>query len=275
MDRGDVYDGLQLQYAGWGFYQGALFFVAAGAMFISILPLLFTPEGGIGVAERQAVKAPRGDGGASSAVFIIFLVAMTFNNFGRNSIAVIQTQYLVLESGFAVSSKALSYIVNTQSLAMILAGMAAGWIGRRWGDANALMAATALAVASLVIIAVTDDLRLVYLSNFFRGCSEVVISAASYAFAAQLIPPQRRARLFSLFNATFFLSWGMAGTLIAGPVADILMARGAADNFAYRMSFVSAAVLTLVGLLIHIYLIYYYIPGHRGSGGTGPHSVAP
>ena len=44
---GVLYDGLNLGYEGWGFYEGALFFVAAGAMFISIVPMLFVPEGGI------------------------------------------------------------------------------------------------------------------------------------------------------------------------------------------------------------------------------------
>jgi hypothetical protein len=79
--------------------------------------------------------------------------------------------------------------------------------------------------------------------------------------------------LFSLFNATFFLSWGLAGTFIAGPVADILMARGTGEVFAYRMSFVSAAAITMVGLLIHAYLIYYYIPKHYRPAGPGPEYV--
>lgn len=44
---GLLYDGLSLKYEGWGFYEGDLFFVAAAAMFISIVPMLWVPEGGI------------------------------------------------------------------------------------------------------------------------------------------------------------------------------------------------------------------------------------
>ena len=48
-------------------------------------------------------------------------------NFGRNSIATILPQYLYLPSpGFAVSSELLSYIMNTQSLAIILLGLIVG-----------------------------------------------------------------------------------------------------------------------------------------------------
>ena len=43
---GLLYDGLGLRAEGWGFFQGPLFFVAAGVMLISTLPLLYLPEGG-------------------------------------------------------------------------------------------------------------------------------------------------------------------------------------------------------------------------------------
>jgi MFS family permease len=81
--------------------------------------------------------------------------------------------------------------------------------------------------------------------------------AAAYAFASLLIPPQKRGRLFGWFNATFFLSFGMAGTLIAGPLVDGLVAAGYAQPWAYRVSFASGAALTLIGLLIQATLVVF------------------
>ena len=185
---------------------------------------------------------------------------MVFINFGRNSIAVIQTQYLVLDSGFAVSSKVLSYIVNTQSVAMILTGLVAGWIGRRIGNGNSLLLGTAMAVGSLLILATTMELTLIYISNFFRGSAEVIVLASSYAFASVLIPPEKRAKLFGAFNATFFLSWGFAGTFIAGPITDIFIVCGASEVFSYQMAFVSAAIMTLIGFIIQGCLMFVVIP---------------
>ena len=55
---------------------------------------------------------------------------------------------------------------------------------------------------------------------------------------------------FAWFNATFFLSWGVAGTLIAGPIVDLLIRTGASEVFAYRISFLSSAVLVVIGAII-------------------------
>lgn len=257
---GVLYDGLGLKYNGWGFYEGALFFVAGAAMFISVIPMIFVPEGGIR-REMEDVFLPKiGASASAEKIFTIFIMAMIFINFGRNSIAIIQSQYLVLGSGFAVSSKVLSYIVNTQSVAMIITGLIAGWVGRKIGDGNSLLVGTALAVGSLFILAIAGNLGLIYLSNFLRGCSEVMVLASSYAFASVLIPPEKRAKLFSIFNATYFLSWGISGTFITGPITDILLACGASEVFSYQMAFVSSAVMTLIGFFIQGFLLFVYIP---------------
>ena len=257
---GLLYDGLGLKYNGWGFYEGALFFVAGAAMFISVIPMILVPEGGIR-SEIEDTSIPEINASAiGEKIFTIFIIAMIFINFGRNSIAVLQSQYLVLSSGFAVSSKVLSYIVNTQSVAMILTGLIAGWVGRKMGDGNSLLLGAALAVVSLFLLAIARNLGLIYVSNFLRGWSEVMILASSYAFASILIPPGKRARLFSIFNATYFLSWGIPGTFIAGPITDLLLSYGASEVFSYQMAFVSAAIMTLIGFFIQGFLVFVYIP---------------
>ncbi|MBW1841782.1 MAG: MFS transporter [Deltaproteobacteria bacterium] len=257
---GLLYDGLSLRYEGWGFYEGTLFFVAAGAMFISTFPLLFVPEGGI-THEIENVSTQDTDRStASTKIFTIFLIAMVFINFGRNSTAVIQSQYLFLDSGFAVTSKVLSYVVNTGAAAMIVAGLLVGWLGRKMGNGKSLLIGTVMAIVSLLLLAAASNLTLIYVSYFFRGCSEAVLFASSYAFASVLIPPEKRARLFGVFNATLFLSWGIGATFIAGPITDLLIASGASEVFSYRMSFVSAAVITFIGFTIQGFLVFFIIP---------------
>ncbi len=247
---GVLYDGMGHYYAGWGFQHGALFFVAAGVMVFSIAPMLLVPEGGIQMASRTSEDLQASGESSSERLFIVFLLAMTLIHFGRNSVAVIIPQYLVLESGFAVSSKMLSYIVNTQSAAMILTGLVSGWFGRRMGDGPALLLSSCIAIAALVLYAISDNLILIFGTSALRGISEVIIMATSYALASVLIPPAKRARYFALFNATFYLGWGTAGTLIAGPVTDMMIGQGFTETAAYRMAFVSASVLTLLGLMI-------------------------
>ncbi|MFX1538490.1 MAG: MFS transporter, partial [Promethearchaeota archaeon] len=223
---GLLYDGLQLQYPGWGFHSGWLFFIAALVMFLSTVPMFFTPEGGIR-RESQTQELPQAQVAenpvASPQIFIAFLIAMIFINFGRNSVATIISQYLVLDSGFAVSSELLSYIVNTQSLAIIIMGFGVGWIGRRIGNGKTVLLGAGLSMIGLFLFAIADNLLLIFWGNFFRGCSQVIVQASSYTFASVLIPPKNRAKLFAVFNATFFLSWGLAGTFIAGPLLHGLL----------------------------------------------------
>jgi MFS family permease len=252
---GLLYDGLGRYYEGWGFQQGALFFVAAAVMVLSIGPILLAPEGGIAASDSGPTGAERDGAGASAGVFLVFLAAMALINFGRNSIALILPQYLVLDSGLDVSSRTLSYIVNTQSAAMIITGLLSGWFGRRLGNGRSLLLATFLAIAALTLLSLSMNLKLIYAISFARGFSEVIILAASYAFASILIPPRKRGRYFGMFNATFFLSWGIAGTLMAGPVADAFIAGGAAEVFAYQMAFASAGAMTLAGGLILMVLL--------------------
>ncbi|MFX0205410.1 MAG: MFS transporter [Candidatus Hodarchaeota archaeon] len=258
---GLLYDGLHLQFEGWGFYEGSLFIVAAIVMFLSAVPMAFVPEGGF----QSQVQPETGDNSSSidtinpsTRIFIIFLFAITLINFGRNSIATILPQYLFLPSpGFAVSSELLSYIMNTQSLAIILLGLVVGGLGYRLGNGNTILIGAVMAIIALILFASTNLILFVFIASFLRGSAQVVIMASSYAFASALIAPKDRGRLFGVFNASFFLSWGLAGTIIAGPIIDFLLVLGAAEIFAYRVAFLVAAGVTFIGVIILIGLLIW------------------
>ena len=246
---GFAYDGLARYYEGWGFDQGFLFFVASATMLISTIPMFFVPEGGV-KTEKTEHTDTRIDVKEAYRVFTIFLIAMIFINFGRNSIAVIKAQYLSLDTGFNVSSQLLGYIVNMQSLGIFIFGLFITRLSRRYRDVNLLYLGTIIAIISLMGFAFASHLAVIFVSNLLAGVSMVVILAASYSYASRLIPPAHRGKQFAWFNATFFLSWGVAGTLVAGPLIDILLRTGASQVFAYRVSFVSSAALVVVGLII-------------------------
>jgi MFS family permease len=261
---GLLYDGLGLKPEGWGFFEGPLFFVAAGVMLISTLPLFFLPEGGTGSRPAPVAANPHRAGPpASIALYLVFLAGMVCINFGRNSIAIIFTQYLILDPGPALDSRTVSYVVNTQSLAIVALGWTAGGICRRLGNTAALLVGTTVAVAGLALLALTPVPPMIYAACFLRGAGDAVIMAAAYTFASILIPPQRRGRMFAWFNGTFFLSFGMGGTLIAGPIVDGLIAAGYAQPWAYRLSFAAGAGLTVVGLLIQAALLWYLRSGFK------------
>jgi MFS family permease len=257
---GLLYDGLGRYYEGWGFEHGALFFVAAGVMFISTIPLLALPEGGITPAgDTVAINDPTTKN-RSAHWFVVFLIAMALINFGRNSVVIIQAQYLFLDTGFAVTSQTLSTIVNTESIAMILSGLAVGGLVLRIGNGPGVLLGTLLGVAYLLIFATASHLSWIYVGSFLKGCAESIIVASSYAFASVLIPAAQRGRRFGLFNATFFLSWGLAGTLVAGPLVDVLLHMGYTAEVAYRWSYIAAVVITLAGFVLLAVLVFGMMP---------------
>ena len=239
---------------GFGFRNGALFLVSSLVMFISTLPMLFTPEGGIQISvnNEPEVEQVNKSNNNFKLIFWIFILSLVFINFGRNSITIPYSQYLTLGSGFNVNSILLSYIANTRSVAVLLIGYSAGFLSKKIGHSRTLILGTSLSIAAIIITALSPNLFLIFIGSFLLGMGDVIITASSYALASDLIPAKIRAKLFGVYNTTFFLSWGIAGTLISAPIIDLLIYHGISEVIAYVVSFLVAAGITVIGLLIFI-----------------------
>ncbi len=265
---GFLYEGLGMHSAGWGFYNGTLFFVAAGVMMVSTIPLFYLPEGGVRTTNAKPSfknHSVPGDAVRDLRIFAVFLVGMMMINFGRNSIAIIFPQYLTSRSGLALDSTSLGLVLNTQSAAIVIFGWMAGWLCRKIGPSVTLLAAGTSAVIAMVILASCTRLPLICLGSFLRGVADAAIMASAYELASVFIPPEQRARRFAWFNATFFLSWGLPGTFAVGPLVDFLISKGYAEPNAYRASFAFAAGLVLTGLVVQSVLLFHKKPAAQNA----------
>ncbi|NHJ21024.1 MAG: MFS transporter [Candidatus Lokiarchaeota archaeon] len=252
---------------GYGFRYGPLFFVAALVMFISSIPMLLTPEGGVNseiepesenVHKNNKANTPRKLN--FKFIFVVFIISLAFINFGRNSIATTYSPYLYLPDGFAVNDFLMGFIANTRSLATLIIGFLAGTLSKKFGHSRALIFGASLAIIALVITGTTNNLVLIFIGSFFIGTAEVIILASSYVIASNLIPYKVRARLFGAYNATFFLSWGLAGTIISGPIIDFLLNTGFNDVISFRVAFIVGALITGIGLVIFVILEIWLKP---------------
>jgi MFS family permease len=246
---GLLYDRMGTAFAGWGFYHGILFWISGIIMFMSIFPMFLVPEGGIGKTPPINTQI-KGQDNFVPPAFFIFIAAMTLIHFGRNSVAVTMPQYLSLPTGLNLSAITLSHVVNIRSLGIIITGLFVGILCKKFGERRLLALSSFAAALSLFILGISTSLYWVCLSSFIMGFSDVIIIAASYELAAAYIPAQKRGKLFAIFNATFFLSWGMAGTLIAGPITDGLIRLGKLETYAYMASFNASALITLAGVVV-------------------------
>jgi len=259
---GLLYDGLPFKYEGWGFAEGWLFFIACAVMLVSTIPMFFVPEGGASyLGEEEAsnknpdIKSGHSDEGRMTKRYLVFLLAMVFIFFGLNAIVIIKSQYLTLENGFDISSRTLSYVVNTTTAAIFISGLFVRRLSDRFRDEWLLMIGVGIGIAYLLGYSLSERLSLIFGFEFLCGAAMSIIMASSYAYAAELIPAKKRGKQFALYNGTHFLSWGVPGTFIAGPLVDKLIASGMAETKSYRMAFFVAAGMMLIGAAILFYNI--------------------
>lgn len=271
---GLLYDGLPFIYKGWGFHSGTLFFIASAAMLLSTIPMLFLPEGGAGgsVQNRSAGNPILAFFGIdfsdpASKRFLVFLLAMIFIFFGLNMVVLLVGQYLTLESGFNVSSRTLSYILNTATVAIFIIGLFIGRLSRWMRDEYLLLIGAGTVFVYLIGFALANSLPVIFVAYFMAGAGQAIIMASSYSYAARLIPADKRGKQFAMFNAAMFLSWGLPGTFIAGPLVDHLIALSYSQVFSYRMAFVAGAVLIVIGVAVLLFDI-------RRNGRSEPGTTA-
>ncbi|MHA2117044.1 MAG: MFS transporter, partial [Candidatus Thorarchaeota archaeon] len=254
---GGAYLGGFLYENGVGFANGSIFNVAAVVMIFSGIIVYLS------VRKREEDKTQESD--ESKPVqnpplsdlpnklrvgYIIFIIALTFINFGRNSIAIITNLFIADPTAFNATGGEIALYSNVGSIAAMIAGIIVGSVVAKSEDSRVMMFGVVLSMSAISWLIFTPTFALALIASFLIGASHVVIESSSYSIVAAMAPEEYRGRLFAYYNTTFFLSWGIAATLVAGPVADILIAQGLSNADAYRGSFIAALVLIAIGIVV-------------------------
>ncbi|MHA1937086.1 MAG: MFS transporter [Candidatus Thorarchaeota archaeon] len=254
---GGAYLGGFLYDNGAGFANGSIFNIAAVVMIFSSIIVYFS------IRLKEVDKVQSSDENESSEQYslsdlpstlrvgyLIFIVALIFINFGRNSIAIITSLFLADPTGFNANGEEIALFSNVGSIAAMISGLLIGSVVAKASDNRVLMAGILLSIGAISWLIITPSFALALLASFLIGASRVIIQASSYSIVAEMAPEEYRGRLFAYYNATFFLSWGIAATFYAGPIADILIGQGLTNADAYRGSFVAAIALIAIGVII-------------------------
>jgi MFS family permease len=244
--------GGQFYRGGLGFETGWLFYFVGIVMIVSSLVVI------IGIKDGREDKTENNKSPDLSELdpnvrrtFYIFLLALMIINFGRNSIALISG--LFLKTGFDATDEQVALFRNVAGGATLIFGIILGGRASKLDDQKILIVGTIFAILGVGYLGLAPDFTFSLIAAAFIGASMVIINASSYAVAAHLIPAEYRGRLFAFYNATFFLSWGLGATFFTAPIADYLINRGSSDADAYRVSFIAAVLMTVVGLFVLFY----------------------
>ncbi len=158
--------------------------------------------------------------------------------------------FLVDVNAFSASDNQVALFRNVSGAATMVGGFLLGTASTKIKDSTLLTLGASFALSSLIWLAISPSFLLVLIAAILIGTAEVIINASSYAIVARLIPEEYRGQLFAYYNVTFFLSWGLGATLITDPISDLLIAQGTLEATAYRISFLVAALLVIIGLII-------------------------
>ncbi|MFW9853545.1 MAG: MFS transporter [Candidatus Thorarchaeota archaeon] len=258
-----AYLGGQLYLGGLGFSSGVLFYVAAIIMFGSGIIVFFS------VKREQSLKRHKDYFSIMTPSitslselppniikpFVILLGSLAFFFFGLNSVVFTAIFYIVDPNAFNASDQQVALYRNVWSLFQIIGGISLGIISYRIKDTKILLFGTVIGCLALFWLPLAPSLNMALITPGLYGLSFVLGRSASYSVAAKIIPPGFRGRLFGYYNSVFFLSWGLGGTLLGGPVADYFISIGYSAAEAYRASFFAAGGLVILGLITLLYAI--------------------
>ncbi len=250
-----------------GFKNGILFFFASGIMLASVVVIwLGTRSSELVHRTKRTEKSSSKQAGETlrrqgSNAFYWFLVSMFIVGLGTFSILQIFILYVKLDSPIGATSLDVVMIRNSASAATIMASLLAGPLADKIGRKNALGLGLALTVATPVLYIFAQNAVQMILVNSLSGVSMALISVVGYLLASDLISAERRGRLFGQYNAVTYISFGVAGTFIGGPIADYLIGAGLSEAAAYVATFQAAAAISLIGVVIFALKVKSKPPG--------------
>ena len=241
---------------GGGFKNGILFFFASGIMLVSAVVIWYATRSAEQIAKskqtdenvfKQKTMTPTSH---NFQRFYWFLASIFIIGLGTYSILQILVLYVELDSPISATSLDIAMIRNSASIASIIASLLAGSLADKIGRKNALGLGLSLAVVTPLLYMFAQNVTQMIMVNSLNGISMALMNVVGYLLASDLIPAEQRGRLFGQYNAVSYISFGIAGTLVGGPIADYLINTGISEAAAYVTTFQVASAISLIGVII-------------------------
>lgn len=183
--------------------------------------------------------------------FLWFLIALTIVVLGAASVNQIFPLFLRLNDGLNASDLDISLILSAWTLGGMIASVLAGRLADRMGRTIVILAGLLIAAATPLFYGIASNVAIMAIVYGVNGMSFMTLQTAGFALAGDIIPEHRRGRLLSRYNTVMALSWGPAGLLIGGPIADIqTRVLGITAHTAYINAFIISSVIIIFGAIV-------------------------
>ena len=182
-----------------------------------------------------------------------FLASLIIIVLGAASINQIFLLFIKLPAGLNFTDPEMSAVLTAWTVGGMIASLTAGGLSDKIGRSKVMLLGLALAVVTPLLYSVASNVPLMAMTYGLNGVSFWIIQTAGFVLAGDLIPKHRRGRLLSRYNTVMALSWGPAGILIGGPLADIqVKTLGLAPHAAYVNAFYLSSIILMVGTLVFV-----------------------
>jgi MFS family permease len=252
---GVLYSGF-LYNEGEGFLNGTIFYIVIALLLAGVSLMIFT-------SRRIKTEKTNESCMASSAPeklatdshaegrYRMFLISLIVIVLGAASVNQIFLLFLQLPNGLNFSDPQMTLIVSAWTIGGMIASLAAGRLSDKLGRIKVIMIGLILAIITPLFYSFAFSVPLMAIVYGLNGVSFWTIQTVGFVFAGDLIPKEKRGRLLGRYNTVIALSWGPAGILIGGPLADWQVGTLGLSSFAaYANVFYASSIIVLIGMAL-------------------------
>ncbi|NWG11058.1 MFS transporter [Candidatus Bathyarchaeota archaeon] len=240
-----------------GFRQGTIFYVVIAMLIITTTTMWITSRSTKEAslkekdAATEATYPPSKATSESTRIYKWFLASLVIIVIGMTCISQVFLLFLPLENGLNASDPQMSLILTAWTFGGMLASLSSGWLADRFGRVKLLFTGFALGILTPLLYGAASTFETMALVYGLNGVAFWIIQTVGFAFAGDLIPEDKRGRLLSRYNTVMALSWGPAGLLVGGPMADFqIQSLGLPRYTAYANTFYASAAIVTLGTLL-------------------------
>jgi len=246
---------------GRGFREGTIFYIVTAMLFTGAAIMWFSsmsvkPTTTALIESPKAITEPKETYDVNERIFKWFLISLIIVVLGSASVNQVFLLFLQLPEGLNTSDLGVSAVLSAWTIGGMAISVLSGMLADRVGRGKVILSGFIKVAATPLFYGIAPNVGFMALVYGINGASVAAIQTAGFAFAGDIIPAHRRGRLFSRYNAVMALSWGPAGLLIGGPLADVqTRVLGVPRYLAYVNVFIASSILVCLGTVVFLFKV--------------------
>jgi MFS family permease len=241
---------------GEGFRHGTIFYVVIAMLFASATIMWITSKSvktSVARIEKTVARktAEKTFASRNEKIYKWFLISLIIIVMGVACISQVFLIFLRLPEGLAVSDSEQSFILTAWTLGGMLTSLLSGWLADKIGRVKTIFIGLSLAVLTPFLYSLASNVLIMALIYGVNGVGFWTMQTVGFTFAGDIIPEDKRGRLFGRYNTVMALGWGPAGLLVGGPLADIQTQRFGLPRYtAYVNTFYASSIIVALGTIL-------------------------